>query len=1086
MADFSSFFQTEANVYRDSFYSPVNSANMNPGWGMDPALLTPSYDAPYRPSYGGPNPYQMQGRPGFFNSAYRVFGPTKVPYWGNPVDNAEPYVQSMATKPMDAAAWTAQNVLLPYYGFKAADAMLGPGGKTMGQMFSRAMAGRGAAAGLGYGLARGAAQGIGLGATLGRSAGAIGGLAGYAMLPFAAAMSGVEVANSALIDPYTNTRRTAQNLRQNFSNIYFPDAQGHAITGKGLGHREASRMGYDIVRAGNRDMMFSGEDYSDISDMASRAGLMDNVTSQKIVQRVKDVSSQIKLVVAISKDPDIRKAIEEIAKLNQAGADVTGGRQSLAATTLARIGGLAAASGASVQKVMNTVGAQGQYLFQSSGMTPYLGQLAAASSYAGFAAAERTGVLSRAQLARMGGVEGATQASLTAQLGAAQTPLNEMAVLNKYIYGNTGRGAAGQNLNLIETVSQFGQNVSNDPLAAMGSRILYGRQAAGKELGEAGALNTERTITSILENLPVAKGSDGKYDPEHAASVLAAMGIPADQIMAWMSERATQTDSTVAQQNIRSQMGFAKEQNRQFVSQHNLGGGWWDTTVRTAKRGWRSAREIATDTFISPITDIQGQMGDFITRADEYWSYGRTLGPDVRVKEGDLTGRTDTPINLVNMNTDRYLNEETRKRSPYLKNRPGLGPFEYDRSSDLTVAVGAINELALRGTGDSKQRAIDYLNASSSEARLKAAEALAASDGSALGDRASRFLSGEGSLAKQRENLDQLERHRSRRGTTEYTPGAENDRVEEIRKLTDKIQANSRSVGLTSKSGGLFGLFQEEAKYKVGSSDLGNLETFKLSGEVAELVDRMYSKDPAQRLSSAELMREIGSNDRYAYLKTELDQLTKNMSGKDREKFTLQYLEKNYASSLGGDTGQSILGLSRAIQAQGLKKEDIDKMSEADKTKLLESTSLNKNAGFIVTEGLKSAYDATMDQRRDFDQTNRDVNANIQNIVNAYTEGKIRFSDLQDKIGRIDRGTADTYVADKMHSAVDKFSEAVDKMPGVKYPGMPGNDRIQNFIDSFTNRAKPGVEPNLKAQTIRAGSVQPSALPPSPHMRNPY
>ena len=87
-------YQTQGDPYRDSFYNPVNSANMNPGWGMNPALLTPSYDAPYRPPYMGNTGYSPYERPGFGKALSNVLGPFQDPYWGSPTDNIAPSVHA--------------------------------------------------------------------------------------------------------------------------------------------------------------------------------------------------------------------------------------------------------------------------------------------------------------------------------------------------------------------------------------------------------------------------------------------------------------------------------------------------------------------------------------------------------------------------------------------------------------------------------------------------------------------------------------------------------------------------------------------------------------------------------------------------------------------------------------------------------------------------------------------------------------------------------------------------------------------------------------------------------------------------------
>jgi hypothetical protein len=70
---------------------------------------------------------------------------------------------------------------------------------------------------------------------------------------------------------------------------------------------------------------------------------------------------------------------------------------------------------------------------------------------AGQAAAFRSGLISPEMMARLGGVEGATQLSVTGQVNASQTTYNMMRLYNKYTSGQGGGG-------VMENVSNFGRS----------------------------------------------------------------------------------------------------------------------------------------------------------------------------------------------------------------------------------------------------------------------------------------------------------------------------------------------------------------------------------------------------------------------------------------------------------------------------------------------------------------------------------------------------------------------------------------------------------------------------------------------------
>ena len=749
--DNSNFFGSTIDPNAANFGNPMNSANMNQGFGINPALLTPSYQAPYRPHVALQAGYNPYGSPSFSRAAYNAFGPGKDPTWGNPHDSMQPSVQSMASKPFDAMAWAGQNVALPAAMYSATGRIMGPltspnwsfqtaamrsagqmagsaanfvgqgaghignmFGKTWGQGWGAGWGGAaqsstmwseaGMASRMSGNFATGLARGVGLGAGATEAMGTAGALLGGTVLPFMAGYAATQGVNHLIFDQYVNSRQNANNLHRNFSNVYMGDGGGDAITGKGLSYSQSAKIGTQISSLGNNDRMFSQSDYSQIFDMSSRAGLYDNVKSNGIVKRTKDIAEQIKMIVAISKDPSVQSAIEQLSSLNLAGASVAGGRSSVAAGAYQQLGGLAAQAGMSVQRVMSGVGAQGQYMYQANGMTPYLGQLAAANSLAGFSAAQRSGLMSSAALARSGGIEGAAQGSLTAQIMSAQTPYAMMGSYNRIIGGAGGNAVGGPNQSVVGTIGAFGANVSKDPLSAMGNMALYGQAMAGADMavqGPAAAVNGAMSRLRSMGQKP--GGSNGQYTPGQIAAIMQNEGIPVSNIRDYMAEMHNMSDPSTANIRISALRGNAMEQARAVMNQQGSGGGAFDSLARGVSRAGGALMDNAASGFVNPVVRAAGAAGDVINKTADWWGFSsiKTNGP-----VGDISADSvNTPTKLLNVQSIQDSRKKHRFFGPF--NNKGIGTDE---------GIGVLNnidKLARLGNADAK----NFIDAKTSEER---------------------------------------------------------------------------------------------------------------------------------------------------------------------------------------------------------------------------------------------------------------------------------------------------------------------------------------------------------------------------------
>lgn len=632
-----SIFQTQADQYQNSYQGQPNMAYYGNGWGIDPNLMTPAYSAPYRPQFLGSNPYAPVNEPGFFRSVGTLVNPMYgPPMWQNSSETYDPYANKAVTTPADSLMWGLQRIAAPAAIYHGMDKMMAPGlrkvpgagkGPGLWNSIKHPFQAKTFAGAAGKGFAQGVASpflrqgGRAMGAV-----GAVGSLAGSFALPYAATEVALAMAERVAFSPYTNTRRTANQLQENFSNVTFSDADGRNITGRGLSGAEAGRFASGISKQGILDAHFSTSEYTDLANFSAKSGLLDSVKAQALSKSIKDISEQVKLIISISKDPSVEGAIEELYKLSSAGASTKGGRFSAASGAYSQLGSYASQAEVSVQKLMSTVGQQGQMLYQMNGMTPYLGQMAAANVYAGFAAAKRTGVMSSSMLARMGGVEGATQSTVAGQVASVQTPYAQMAAYNQYLGGYGGSSVSGTQQNVTSTVAAFGNLASRNPLLAQGNVGLYGPAMASKMLAEQGSDEPINQAISILKSASLTPaGAEGSWSAGQLyAALTGSMGQSPDQARAIIANYASSYDPETRNTRQKAATGFAKDQQLNYLDQYGLTNSAIGGVVNDIGRFARRATAETSTPFRSAAAGVQEAtqaVGDAFTN---FW-YGNSL-----------------------------------------------------------------------------------------------------------------------------------------------------------------------------------------------------------------------------------------------------------------------------------------------------------------------------------------------------------------------------------------------------------------------------------------------------------------------------
>ena len=609
----------------------------------------------YRDAYGYGNqnigPYVNASRPGFFASAWGSVSPFRhTPLHQTPGEENSPYYNAIGTRPFDAFASGLQNYVIPGLAVGAAGKLLGANTGSFWGDIKAPFLGQGPAAAFGRGLGSSMASKIfsGLGVSEGsalasgavKAAGALGGVAFGIGLPLVVAESVARTANYTVFDPYISTRKTASSLRENLYGRVVPGASGdYTRGGKGLGSLESVEAAQGVTRAGINDYTFNLDDYSDISNMLGKSGALDNTSLKKIADRVKSAAEQIKLIVQISKDPSIQKAVEELSKLQLAGAGIDGGRFSAAGQALSQLGLYASAAGTSVQKLMSGIGAHGQAVYSSTGMTPYQGQLAAGNIYAGFSAAYRSGLISEGMMARLGGVENATKTALSSSVTASTSPLMQMLMYNS-ASGKQGAASFGGAQTPTGIMSAYGQSVSQDPFSTMGMQILMGPQMTERFMKN-DSRNIEQTMVQLMRPMGIKpNGPDGKYTIQQMAPFLQGyLGMSPEEVRNFATRRLAETDpETVALKN-KSMRSQAYEETLQYAEANGLVDTIPSRVAHSVKSSMHATRQALNAYVAEPLTSASGEFQDWVSKSLHNLQYGKTVS---NANDGSSTSQVDS------------------------------------------------------------------------------------------------------------------------------------------------------------------------------------------------------------------------------------------------------------------------------------------------------------------------------------------------------------------------------------------------------------------------------------------------------------
>lgn len=247
-----------------------------------------------------------------------------------------------------------------------------------------------------WGLAgKGLAKAFGLGAI----ATPIGLAAGIAMPMLGATFS----LGDAIADRIRETRAIQYATRSKITSG--PDLD--QATGMGFSTRAARDIDRFIRKSAIHDFLFKEDDYRSMLNVGMQEGMFDFAnTAEQYKDKLKQLRKVTSQVMDVIGSSDFKDIVKHLKRLQDVGITNMASQVS----TIRREGVLARAAGISHAQLVEQYVKPGMMMYQQLGLDPLRGGEAMAANAAMFETMRRQGLISPAQLARMGGMSGAVQA----------------------------------------------------------------------------------------------------------------------------------------------------------------------------------------------------------------------------------------------------------------------------------------------------------------------------------------------------------------------------------------------------------------------------------------------------------------------------------------------------------------------------------------------------------------------------------------------------------------------------------------------------------------------------------------------------
>ncbi len=653
------------------------------GFGINPAYTTPAYMSNFRPAYASDtdpfNPY-AQNR-GYFEALKNqyMFSPIGN-YASDPAEDERANNWSLNTMHSDAfangitrvgvplAAWYGAN---KFFGMKvnarsptaglwdrgaayagaiyrgqgmnaaaqawtatAARQSLGAAtgsvlGRTAGRLAGGILGGAGRMVGLGGSLA-------GAGTFLGGAGAVAGGLIGSIAMPIVAGAAAARAANYYLSDPYIGIRRGEDAMLANTANQFVGGQAGPNMGSFGISATHANRLSRSFMDSNIQDMGFKPGDYSAMADYGMQAGIFNDIGNMNVDQmkkRVEGMADSVKMIMAVANTNSVKEAIQYMSRLKAAGVSNPGA----VTRVMSELGMASGISGASAEQIMNTVGNQGQMIAQRLGMLPIMGQRQAASTYAGFANAYKTGSLNQADAAALGGVEGATQYAME---GAGRI------FSTSYFKAAMNSGAELGTGSMLNVSQAFGTRRAGNPLTTFGDDIINGGVRTSEYLNNHSSMETVMNfLYDQTHNIPSARGKDGKNDLRATLGWAVANGMLSEEEARTYALQFKMKKDPEYQRRIESaSRGTADKQMNQWMSQQGydtLGG--VPIVGNAIQRVRQMSRNVMDDS-----SGISGAFTEFRAGMSDKWDsfQASIMGRQNPNQQGASTWATENGIQV--------------------------------------------------------------------------------------------------------------------------------------------------------------------------------------------------------------------------------------------------------------------------------------------------------------------------------------------------------------------------------------------------------------------------------------------------------
>lgn len=470
----------------------------------------------------------------------------------------------------------------------------------------------GTGAGRAVGAAKWGARGAMLGARgLGFAGSMVGAAAGWLALPMLA-MEAADQFGDQMANAYIGTRQGMDSLLSASSAEY----TGQSMYGTGMNRGVAASLGGRMAR----ESILKGKEGSHLAEIlntGSQMGMYEDVNfanSEQVLSRTRSIAKQVSMLMKVANEPNVQEALKMVGDLQRSG--IVGKN---AEALITSYGSASAISGVAGRRIMETVGKQGQAMAQMAGMSPFIGQMQAASAYAGIANAAKMGLVDPSTLALMGGVEGATQAFTGGSMRLASTTYN----MATSLWGRE-RGVTG-------TLAGIGNRVAADPLKARAELFMMGGQAAAKEMEK----NIFAPYAQVFDQARILGG--GRVTTDGIINVMQSQGMSQAETRSLLAMMQNFQDPASRTRMYEAMTAGNKETMFHTLEQAGLaytgrgpGAGVFSPVSRTAanvKIWWNEmGGAMANDS--AWVSGGIANLGDYLNR--KAWGDRWGVGPDVK------------------------------------------------------------------------------------------------------------------------------------------------------------------------------------------------------------------------------------------------------------------------------------------------------------------------------------------------------------------------------------------------------------------------------------------------------------------------